>query len=379
MVRSLPKYPRPKVSFLKIVHTESSLGWGGQEIRILGESEKLRAMGHDVIILCDRSSTIIRNLPEWAPTVKGLGIRLRKKGLNDLTQLRAALKSLSPDIVICHSSTDHWLSAVARLSLTKKFPIVRTRHISTSIRENLLTKWLYRRGCEYVITTGSGIRESLVRSQLCSPKKVSSIPTGLEATRFQRLSRDQARELTGMTGAGLKIGIIATLRSWKGHEDLIHAFSLLDFPSLELIIVGSGPRQKALLALSASLGLSSRIKFVGQQPDVTPWFAALDVYVHPSYANEGVPQAILQAMATGLPIVSCPIGGIPEAVENYRAVKFAPIRSPNELAEAIRAALSELPSNPSRAQLHHVPFTELEMALQCEQVYRSSIDKFQAI
>jgi len=174
------------------------------------------------------------------------------------------------------------------------------------------------------------------------------------------------------------VGIIATLRSWKGHEDLIHAFKLLDDSSSKLIIVGDGPRRAALHALSSSLGLSSRIAFVGQQTNVEPWFAALDVYAQPSYANEGVPQAILQAMATGLPIVSCPIGGIPEAVADYRAAKLVPVHSPEELAQAIKAAITGLAIQPGRAELTHTPFTEQDMALKCEQIYRRTIDEFQA-
>lgn len=361
---------------MKIVHTESSLGWGGQEIRILSESQMLASLGHDVTILCDSASTIATNQPEWAPSIKCLAAKLSKKRLGDLVCLRNALSRLSPDIVICHSSTDHWLTAVARLSLRRKFPVVRTRHISALVRDSITTKWLYRSGCESVITTGSGIREALVRSNLCGSNRVFSVPTGLDASKFQRFSRDQAREMLGLDRRVRMIGIIATLRSWKGHEDLIHAFKLLDDSSSRLIIVGDGPRRAALHALSSSLGLSSRIAFVGQQTDVAPWFAALDVYAQPSYANEGIPQAILQAMATGLPIVSCPIGGIPEAVAHYRAAKLVPVHSPEELAQAIKVAITGLAVHPGRADLSHTPFTEQDMALRCEQIYWRTIDEF---
>lgn len=361
---------------MRIVHTESSLGWGGQEIRILRESQKLASMGHEVTVLCDEASIIAKRAQEWAPSVECRQTKLKKKRLRYLLHLRSALANLAPDVVVCHSSTDHWLTAVARLISKRKFPIVRARHISAQVRGNITSKWLFRRGCESVITTGSGIKEALTRSKLCAPNRVFSIPTGLDAAKYQGLSRGQAREMLGLDQQLRLIGIIATLRSWKGHTDLIHAFKLLDDPSAGLLIVGDGPRRAALHALSSSLGLSSTITFVGQQSNVAPWFAALDVYAQPSYANEGVPQAILQAMATGLPIVSCPIGGIPEAVANYRAAKLVPVHSPEELAEAIKTAIAELAFHPDRSDLSHTPFTEQDMALKCEQIYRRTIGEF---
>jgi glycosyltransferase involved in cell wall biosynthesis len=360
---------------MKIVHTESSLGWGGQEIRILRESQKLALSGHDVTVLCDGASTIAARQSEWAPSIKCIGTKLSKKRPKDLVRLRSALIQLSPDIVICHSSTDHWLTAVARLSLRRKFPIVRTRHISAPVGQNLATRWLYRRGCEFVITTGDSIKEALVDNGLCPADKVSSIPTGLDPSKFTTRSREDARRALGLPCDDLLVGIVATLRSWKGHEDLIRALVEIN-PAVKLLIVGEGPRLQALQGLSFTLGLADRVRFVGQQTDVAPWFAALDVYAQPSYANEGVPQAILQAMATGLPIVSCPTGGIPEAMVGYQAGTMVPIHSPTQLAEAIECSIARLPTLPDRRALSHVPFSEDDMTSRCAQTYQRIFDEF---
>lgn len=360
---------------MRIIHTESSLGWGGQEIRILRESQLLAAIGHEVTIVCDASSEIASRMPEWAPSVKSSQIQLQKKRLGDLVELRATLDRLTPDVVVCHSSTDHWLSALARLTLKSKFPIVRTRHISAPVGQNLATRWLYRRGCEFVITTGDSIREALVDKGLCPSRKVSSIPTGLDPSRFLTQSRQDARRALGLSLDDLFVGIIATLRSWKGHEDLIRALVEIN-PTVKLLIVGEGPRLQALQGLSFALGLADRVRFVGQQADVAPWFAALDVYAQPSYANEGVPQAILQAMATGLPIISCPIGGIPEALAGYKAGTMVPIHSPTQLAEAIEYSIARLPTLSDRRALSHVPFSADGMTYRCAQTYQRICDEF---
>ena len=60
------------------------------------------------------------------------------------------------------------------------------------------------------------------------------------------------------------------------------------------------------------------IKFVGDIQNIVPYLQAMDCFVLPSYANEGVPQALLQAMSVGLSIISCPVGGIPETLRSYK-------------------------------------------------------------
>jgi glycosyltransferase involved in cell wall biosynthesis len=85
--------------------------------------------------------------------------------------------------------------------------------------------------------------------------------------------------------------------------------------------------------------------FAGQQQDVTPWLRAADLFVLPSYANEGVPQAVLQAMMAGLPVVSTTVGAIAEAVDNGVTGRLV---APRDSA-ALRTALAELLAAPETA------------------------------
>jgi hypothetical protein len=79
-------------------------------------------------------------------------------------------------------------------------------------------------------------------------------------------------------------------------------------PTPHLLIVGDGPQRAALDQLVAAKGIGRRVTFAGNQADVVPWLQAIDVLRLPSYANEGVPQAILQAFACGLPVVTTAAG-----------------------------------------------------------------------
>jgi glycosyltransferase involved in cell wall biosynthesis len=134
------------------------------------------------------------------------------------------------------------------------------------------------------------------------------------------------------------IGIVATLRSWKGHRILIEAMTLLAHREAQLVIVGDGPQRDALRGQIGALGLDARVRLAGNQNDVAPWFAALDVFALPSYANEGVPQALLQAMLMALPCVTTDAGAIGEAaIPDHTAVVVA-----KENAVALAAGIDRL-------------------------------------
>jgi glycosyltransferase involved in cell wall biosynthesis len=360
---------------MKIVHTESSLGWGGQEIRIAREASLLASAGHDVHVICDSESLLSERLDQYAPTVSLHKVRLKKKRLPDLLALLRILKTLHPDLVVCHSSTDHWLVAVARALGSVKFPIVRARHISAPISSNAGTRWLYRSGCEAILTTGESIRQAMIDDKLVTPEKVQSIPTGINSERFLSVSKSEARKQLGLTASKPLIGIIATLRSWKGHDDLLQAVAIMD-QSVQVVIVGDGPRRSHLVSLVQQLGLTNQVIWAGQQQNIEEWFAALDVFVLPSYANEGVPQAILQAMASGLPIVTCPIGGIPEAIANYSAAWICPTCCPSDLAVAITNSLDYLKQSPPRNLLSRTPYSSDRMLQDCETLYQNTVNEY---
>ena len=108
---------------IKVLHTESSLGWGGQEIRVLTEAKIFSKYGHEVIIAADKNSLIAKRAHLYG--IKCIPIKLQKKRFTDLLSLRKLIKKEDPDVISCHSSTDHWLSALARLTLNKKPAIVK--------------------------------------------------------------------------------------------------------------------------------------------------------------------------------------------------------------------------------------------------------------
>ena len=321
---------------MRIVHTESSLGWGGQEIRILSEARGLIRRGHEVVLLCPAEARICGEAAAWQVPAVALPIgKKRPKGVSALLQW---FRTNRCDVVSTHSSTDSWLTALTLLVMGRPFPMVRTRHISAPVPRNPPTRWLYTRATARIVTTGELLKRELVERNGYPALRIDSVPTGIDPRRFAPGDRDQARQRVGLSKPGTLVGIVATLRSWKGHRFLIEAMAGLP-ESVGLAIVGDGPQRAALEALVDKLGLRPRTWFAGNQHDVLPWLQALDIFALPSYANEGVPQALIQAMLVGLPSVTTHVGSIAELARDGETALVVPPQQVSQLRDAIQKLL----------------------------------------
>jgi glycosyltransferase involved in cell wall biosynthesis len=233
------------------------------------------------------------------------------------------------------------------LTLGNTAPIVRTRHISAPVPQNRLSRWLYGSAAARVVTTGDALRRQLIDDNGLAPARIESVPTGIDIARFVPGDRSAARARVGLHPGRVLVGIVATLRSWKGHRFLIEACAALPADT-GLVIVGDGPQREALEALVLAQGIRDRVYMAGNQVDVLPWLQALDVFALPSYANEGVPQALIQAMLVGLPVVTTSAGSIGELALDGKTALVVP----GQDVQALRGAIAQLIAEPAlRARL----------------------------
>jgi glycosyltransferase involved in cell wall biosynthesis len=323
---------------MKILHTEASCGWGGQEIRILEESRGLIGRGHEVAVACAAHARMMAEAPRFDVPVVSLPIEF--KTLAGFRALRGYLASHAPDVVNTHSSADSWLTGLACATLAKPPAIVRTRHISAPVSGNPFNRWLYRQA-RGVVTTGESLRRHLLETLDLDPARVVSVPTGIDTDRFAPADKAAAKAALGLKPGQHHLGIVATLRSWKGHLFLLDAFAQLNRRDLHLLIVGEGPMRRPIEEKIVALGLGADVTLTGQRDDPESWLRAMDVFCLPSYANEGVPQAILQAMLCALPIVTTPVGAILEAVSDGETALVVPPRDAGALARAISRLLDD--------------------------------------
>lgn len=325
---------------MRILHTESSCGWGGQELRILEEARGLAARGHTVTIAAPGESRIFPEARRRG--LSAVDLPIARKKLHGFASLYRWLRCNPVDVINTHSSTDSWLVALACALLKGAPPIVRTRHISAGVSDNWATRWLYVSATRHVVTTGEALRRQLIEVNGFPAGHISSVPTGIDTQRFVPGDRSAARRALDLPLAATLIGIVATLRSWKGHRFLLEAFAGLTREDCVLVIVGDGPQRASIESQVSQLKLGDRVRMAGDQANVLPWLQALDLFALPSYANEGVPQALVQAMLCGLPCVTTDVGSIGEAaVHEQTALLFAP-----QDADALRQALLRLVEAP---------------------------------
>jgi len=327
---------------LRILHTESSIGWGGQEIRILTEAQGMIARGHEVTLLTAPSADIYpaaqrRNIPVVA-------LPIEKKRPRALLAVRTWLTAHRGqfDVINTHSSTDSWLVALARASLRDVPPVVRTRHVSTAVHDDRATRWLYQSASSHIVTAGEALRRQLVRDNGFPPERITSVPTGIDLARFRPMDRNAARRQLGLD-ARPALGILATLRDWKGHDYLLDAWKRLAprFADWQLLVIGDGPQRGRLEARVGDEGLAQSVRFVGNQDDVPVWLNSLDLFTLPSFGDEGVPQGIMQAMACGLAVVATSVGAIEEAVQRDQTGLIVPPRDAAALADALGALMAD--------------------------------------
>ncbi len=324
----------------RILHTEASVGWGGQEIRILSEMLGMKERGHMAALAAPEHAKIYKRASEAGIKVFGIDFDCRSLFITG-HKLRKLIQSERIEILNTHSSRDSWAGGLAgRIARIK---VVRTRHISSRLRPNPFTRLVYGPLNDGVITTGSFIKEQLVRELKLSPDKIFPIPTGIDVERFAAADGERVRREFGIAADEPVVGIAAALRSWKGHLHIVRAMAevVRHFPDARLLIAGEGDLRKGITELIAELGLQDSVILAGHREDIPDIIAAFDVSVMASYASEGIPQFALQSMAAGKPVVGTDTGGIPEVVKDGINGCIVPPRNPEALAGAILKLLSE--------------------------------------
>lgn len=330
---------------MRILHTECSRGWGGQELRILSEARGMTARGHDVWLAAPPESCIAKAAVARGLRVVPVGLR-RPWGVLDVWVLHHVLRRLGIEVLNTHSSWDAWIGGLAgRLGRTG-IHIVRTRHLSTPIARSRASRLLYTRLADHVVTTGEAIRRQMIEENGFAEQRITSVVTGLDLATF-RPTREAAavRQALGIPASVPVVGTVSTIRSWKGHLDLLEAIvSLRSVRDVRLLLVGDGPYAEVIRSRVRELRLEGAIVMPGQREDVADMLSAMDVFAFPSTANEGVPQAVLQAMALRRPVVASQVGGIPEVVRDEETGILIPARDPSALARGIGRVIEDAPA-----------------------------------
>jgi len=361
---------------MRILHTESSNGWGGQEIRILSESKGMRERGHEIIMAVAKGGGLVEKARNLDFTVYEIEFS-KSKGFLCLLQLLRIIKKHKIDLINTHSSIDSWIGGIAGRVARKK--VVRTRHLSTPIRKGLNSRLLYNKLADYVVTTSSGIISTIVEQSKIPPDHCRLIATGVDPRLVcpKKEKIQSFREKLGLTEEDCLVGTACFVRSWKGIQDLMKAAHLLrDIKQLKWVIIGGGFVDR-YRGLAAELALDKILYFTGHLEDPFPAIGALDIFTLLSTANEGISQSCLQAAYLEKPVITTTVGGGPDVCRHLETGILVPPSSPKEVASAILSLYDDLERRlmmgKKGRQLVENNFTMQHTLDQMEQIYQKLI------
>jgi glycosyltransferase involved in cell wall biosynthesis len=275
----------------------------------------------------------------------------------DLVQLDLGERMLSADLVRCVRET----AAVFR---ERRVDVVQCFQWRPALIGMLAAKLAGRgrivagRRSAPVEQGGRGLLEDLVvrladrivvnaealRPRGAAGARTEVIPSGVDTEIFRPrpAERDETRKRLGVPHGMPVVGTVGRLEVRKGTDVLLHAAAELKkkgLSELRVVVVGDGPLRDELPALAARLGIADHVHLLGDRSDVYEVLGALDVFILPS-RTEGMSNALLEAMATALPVVATAVGGNPEVVAAETTGVLVPSDNPTAMADAIARLLA---------------------------------------
>lgn len=212
-----------------------------------------------------------------------------------------------------------------------------------------MIRWTLKRA-RGVIAVSAALKEAMLHLGV-DQNKTRVIPNGIDPHRFQPVSVAEARRTLALPETGLMIVTVGSLIPAKGHDLVIRAFAQLAAhqEGLQLFILGEGPHRHALEGLVKQLGVTSKVHLAGKRPneELGLWFSAATVSCLAS-AREGWPNAVMESLACGTPVVATAVGGIPEMLDS-REVGILVDRTTSAVAAGLEQALAQAWDRPAIA------------------------------
>ncbi|MBZ5662466.1 MAG: glycosyltransferase [Acidobacteriia bacterium] len=261
-------------------------------------------------------------------------------------QLRAAAENRRADLVWSNSVKSHFLVRQAGLNRIRRWAAFHHGYTATDLKMRLYNqfdRWSLP-AADQVLTSSAAFVQEIERQNVRPGRiHVQHMPIRPFAPVAERKKTELRRQLRLEDGARVLL-CVGRMSREKGHADLILALPLLREQAgsqpLRLLLVGEGPERVRIEELCRRLELTEMVTLAGQQDDVNPYYAIADVFVLPS-RSEGCSNALLEAMAAGVPVVAADAGGISEVVTNGENGLLVKKNSAEELASAAARLLED--------------------------------------
>jgi glycosyltransferase involved in cell wall biosynthesis len=314
------------------------LNFGGAEVLLRDLTRGLLARGYKVSARYSTPGPIAEEINKMGVPVK----RLPRLGRIDpllLWRMWREIRRERPHVVHTHLfKSDFHGRLAARLAGVPV--VVSTLHNCHNWARNPVlgrTYGLTARFADEIIAVSEEVREHAVRYAHLDEKKVTTIPNAIPIERFKdaKALGPAIRREFGIPFDVPVLGIVARLTEQKDHENFLRAAGIISeaAPGTRFLIAGEGPLRASLADLAATLDLAEVVTFTGARADIPAVYGAMDILVFSS-RWEGLPVAMLEGMASCLPVVATEVGGIPGVLEHGVSGIIVPPSDPGSLASA---------------------------------------------
>lgn len=311
---------------MNILHLIENLDIGGAQTRIVNDLRLLdRKRFNNIVCSLTAGGRLVRE-------IEGMGIKVF--ALNGAFNLKSLAKLLriirQNDIDVIHTQlffTDLYGRLAGKLSGT---PFIVTTIQSSvyepdnvflySYKRQLLDSYSGRLCNSKFIAVSSFVKNSIINRLKFDPKKIEVIPNYIDFAALNRVCCQDVyalRKELGINSGDTVFITVSRLNPAKGLNYLLEAFSALSkqYPSVKLLIAGSGPSEVELKDISRILGIEDKAVFLGERNDIKELLHMSDIFVFPTL-SEGLPLSLLEAMAVGKPCIASDIGPIKEIIKD---------------------------------------------------------------
>ena len=334
----------------RIVQVIPSFRIGGLENVVVRLVNHLDQLADQAVVTPGGTGPVAERFPDRVAVIP-LGEAHRPDRWNAVRMARL-FRKLSPDIV--HTRNWTCIDAIIGARLAGVPVVIHGEHgreASDPDGRNQRRRQVRRILSPFVtefVTVSRDLGRWLVEQVRVPARKVRTIYNGVDTGRFAPGDRAAARHALGIPEDWAVAGTVGRLDPVKDQAGLIRAFAQTpNTGKSALVIVGDGPSRPQLEATVTELGLGERVRLLGEREDIPLILQSLDVFVLPSI-GEGISNAILEAMATGLAVIATRVGGNVELVRDGITGRLIEPRRPEPLAGALTAYLGE----PARAREH---------------------------
>ena len=337
------------------MHLIKGLGPGGAERLLVGfaATADRDRFDHEFVYVLRRKDHLASEVASYGHRVRGLGVR-SASDLRWLWRLRVHLVRAQPSLVHVHSPLP---AAALRLLVLTLRPSTRPRTISTehvtwdayALPTRLVNRATYGLDAHH-FAVSSEVQAS-VHAKGHASTEVLIHGIDLDRVRARSLARARVRSELGLDDGAIAVVTVANYRAQKDYPTLLAAAELVidQRPDVRFVIVGQGPLASFVEeSVNRSSSLRQNVVLLGYRPDAVDVLAAGDVFALAS-TREGLPVALMEALALGLPVVCTAVGGVPSVITEGEQGMLVPPARPALLAEAILAVVADPESRAAMA------------------------------